>query len=162
MAAALPRFVAALPEPDHRSAVESVVARFEVVPLGLDLARLADRPRRPVPHRPPVILWPHRWEADKDPAAFGRALAKLEEAGIDFTLALAGEDPGAGSDDALAARRAVIERFRHRLMAVGPFERADYEWLLGESDLIVSCAHHDFFGAAVVGGGGGWSGPGPA
>lgn len=100
-------------------------------------------------HRP-VILWPHRWERDKDPEAFLGALRKVREAGLDFGLVLAGQDPPSGSAIAETERQAVEEEFADNIVASGDFDRADYVHYLTECDLVVSCARHEFFGIAIV------------
>lgn len=135
---ALPIWAAAQPEP---LPIDRIIERFDVVPVGVE---------PPVGERAPsdgspIILWPHRWEPDKAPEVFQRALSKLIGAGIDFRLVLAGEDPGAAP-----ARAAVVSEHAERILAVGPFERDEYESLLHVADIVVSCAEHEFFGIAVV------------
>lgn len=98
----------------------------------------------------PVILWPHRWERDKDPAAFLAALRKVRDASFDFGLVLAGQDPPSGSSIAADERAAVEEEFADNVVASGDFERDEYLEYVAQSDLVVSCARHEFFGVAVV------------
>ncbi len=135
---ALPAWAAAHPEP---LPVDKVVEGFHVVPVGVEF---------PVGTRrssggPPTILWPHRWEPDKAPEVFHRALRKLADAGLDFRLILAGEDPQGSS-----VRADIVQEHADRLVACGPFERAEYERWLFAADIVVSCAEHEFFGIAVV------------
>jgi glycosyltransferase involved in cell wall biosynthesis len=158
----LPAFVAQLPDPSHRPFVEPVLDRFEVLPVGLDLGpflapdRQPDRPDGPDrapdpgPERGPRVVWPHRWEADKDPAAFERALAKAEAAGHRFQLILAGPDPAAGSTQAVEARGRIGERFGSRVVATGPFDLDRYRRLVASADIVVSCALQENFGIGVV------------
>ena len=98
----------------------------------------------------PVILWPHRWERDKDPAAFLAALRKVKDAALDFGLVLAGQDPPSGSTVAADERSAVEQEFADHIVASGDFERDEYLEYVAQSDLVVSCAKHEFFGVAVV------------
>lgn len=152
---ALGAFLAQLPDLSHLPLLDRVVARFEVHPVGLDLAELvAASSSRPGPGgrvgEDPVIVWPHRWEADKDPAAFLAALAKAEAAGVGFRLVLAGPDPAAGSSQAAAARQAVVDRFGPRVVAAGPFTPDRYRELVATSDVVVSCAVQENFGVGVV------------
>lgn len=149
---ALPRFIDGLPDDSHQPSLRSVIGRFDVVPVGVDVPAPTPTERSATETTPtgPVILWPHRWEHDKDPAAFVAALAKVVAAGHDIGLILAGEDPAAGSDDASAARHELVARFTDRVVAFGPFDDAEYRHMLGRADIVVSCAKHDFFGVAVV------------
>lgn len=98
----------------------------------------------------PVILWPHRWERDKDPAAFLAALRKVQEAGLDFGLVLAGQDPPSGSTQACEERSAAESEFADHIVASGDFDRDEYLEHVAHSDLVVSCAKHEFFGVAIV------------
>ncbi len=141
----LPAFVDRFPDHDHRRYLDDIVGSFETLPLGLDLSWATPGIDR-VDGAGPVVLWPHRWEADKDPAAFVRAIDRIADAGIAFRMVLAGE-AGPLDDD---TRRDVLERHRPRVLASGPFSTEDYHSWVSRSDVVVSCAHHDFFGGAIA------------
>jgi glycosyltransferase involved in cell wall biosynthesis len=148
----LPGFLAGLPDHSHLPSMEEVVGRFEVLPVGVDVAAVrASVAERDQPAAGcPVLLWPHRWEPDKDPIAFASALARLAATGAAFNLILAGEDPPGGSTFAERSRQDVLTRFGDRVLASGPFERSRYLELLGRADLVVSCAKQELFGVGVV------------
>ncbi|MEL7207971.1 MAG: DUF3524 domain-containing protein [Actinomycetota bacterium] len=139
-----------LPDTSHVPKIEEVTKRFAVEPVGVDIATFGSLPQVPVPDGPPVILWPHRWEADKDPEAFGNALVKAASAGHEFGLILAGEDPSGFSGPAAEARQRIADTFGARVLAVGPFDDARYRMALARADIVVSCAKHEFFGVAMV------------
>ena len=139
-----------LPDQSHVPRIEEVTKRFVVEPVGVDVQGILDLPEVPIPPGPPVILWPHRWEADKDPTAFGNALMKAAEAGHEFGLILAGEDPSGFSGSAAEARQRITQAFGARVLAVGPFDPARYRMALARADIVVSCAKHEFFGVAIV------------
>ena len=127
--------------------VEELAGRAEVMPLGLDLAAL-DR-HRPERHRdgPPLVLWNHRWEHDKDPEAFFAALFALAERGVDFEVAVLGQ--------AFRSYPPVFDQARERLgdrivrfgFAEDP---ADYAAWLWAADVLPVTSRHDFFGISVV------------
>ncbi len=152
VADALPGFVTNLPDKSHVPRLDEVVGRFEVFPVGVDLAEIAESDPYSVAVRtgPPVILWPHRWERDKDPAAFLRALDRVVASGLEFRLVLAGQDPPSGSAHAAAERAEAEKRFGSWIVAAGELDRADYLSAIRRCDLVVSCARHEFFGVAVV------------
>jgi glycosyltransferase involved in cell wall biosynthesis len=151
---ALPGFLQSLPDRTHEPMLDHVIGRFEVFPVGVDLAAVpAPDPLAgfdAAPTERPVILWPHRWERDKDPAAFLSALRKVDEAGLDFGLVLAGQDPPSGSTLAAEERAAAEREFADRIIASGELSRDEYLHHLAGCDLVVSCAKHEFFGIAVV------------
>jgi len=177
---ALPHFVTNLPDASHVPMLEQVVGRFEVFPVGVDLSYLPDEDPIPLidvsdgaerserdggegadqlldsvrsaarDTGPPVILWPHRWEWDKDPQAFIKALDKVVEAGLEFRLVLAGQDPPSGSNQARAEREEVEQKFGSWILMSGELDREEYLEALTRCDLVVSCARHEFFGVAVV------------
>ncbi len=151
---ALPAWASSLPEPIGQEAIEEVTSGFEVLPVGVDPAPKAEQfplelsptdQSIPGRTRDPIILWPHRWEPDKAPHVFSRAIDKLVAAGADFALVLAGHDP---ADSPI--RRELVERHGDRIVAIGPFSRREYEDWIHRSDVVVSCAEHEFFGVAVV------------
>jgi glycosyltransferase involved in cell wall biosynthesis len=120
----------------------------EVIPVGVDLAPIDElRPQAAPPDGPLRILWNHRWEFDKAPEAFFRVIERLENVGLDYELAVAGQSFRSAPDVFQWARR----QFAHRTRVFGTVpSREQYLRLLLESDVVVSTAIHEFFGIAVV------------
>jgi glycosyltransferase involved in cell wall biosynthesis len=143
----LPHLLKHFPDYNELWAVDVLRARSQVLPLGLDLARLdACRPEERPAGRP-VILWNHRWEYDKDPATFFRALYALAGEGLDFGLILIGESFRNQPAEFLEARQRLADRLVHFGYAE---DVASYARLLWQSDVVVSTALHEFFGVAIV------------
>jgi glycosyltransferase involved in cell wall biosynthesis len=132
-----------LPDFTHVGDIARVRARSEVLPVGVDLERLVDRPP---PSERPVVLWNQRWEYDKNPRAFFAGLYRLVDEGLDFDVLLAGENFRNVPDEFIEAERRLGKRLLHR----GFSPPGDYVKLLARSDVVVSTAHHEFFGVAVV------------
>ncbi len=119
-----------------------IAARSSVLYPGIEVQPAAARPERV-----PRILWNHRWEYDKRPAAFFRALAALQDEGVPFELVVVGENPQEEPKGFLEAR----ERFADRIVQWGYAESVeDYRRWLAESDIVVSTAKQENFGIAVV------------
>lgn len=143
----LPRLLKHFPDYNELWTVEALRSKSRVLPVGLDLARFdAHRPEQR-PYRRPVILWNHRWEYDKDPQTFFRALYALVEEGLDFGLILLGESFRNQPEEFLEARQRLSDRIVHFGYAE---DDALYSQLLWQADIVVSTALHEFFGAAVV------------
>jgi glycosyltransferase involved in cell wall biosynthesis len=143
----LPRLLKHFPEYNEMWLVKALRAKARVLPLGLDLARLdAGGPAESRSGRA-LVLWNHRWEYDKAPAEFFRAAYALADEGLDFGLVLLGESSRNLPAEFLEAR----ERLGERVVRFGYAEDAsDYARWLWRSDIVVSTALHEFFGAAVV------------
>lgn len=93
------------------------------------------------------IVWPHRWEHDKDPDAFFGAVAQLAAEGLDFEVAVAGQS-FRDVPDSISTAQAVLG---NRLIHVGePDGRAAYAELLAGADVAVSTARNEFFGLAMI------------
>lgn len=143
----LPRLLKHFPDHNELHTIAELRARSEVLSLGLSLSIL-DRYRPAAPASgPAIIVWNHRWEYDKNPGEFLRALHTLAERGIDFRVLFLGE--------AFVRVPPEFEEARHRLgeriLQFGYAEsRAEYARWLWQADIVVSTALHDFFGAAVV------------
>ncbi|MHB1294581.1 MAG: tRNA-queuosine alpha-mannosyltransferase domain-containing protein [Anaerolineae bacterium] len=143
----LPRLLKHFPDYNELQTVRALRARSEVLPLGMALRALdAHRPAEPR-RGPPLILWNHRWEYDKNPEGFLEALYSLAARGLDFRVVLLGEVfvrvPPAFEE----AKR----RLGDRIVQFGYVEGFEaYAQWLWRSDIVVSTAIHDFFGAAVV------------
>jgi glycosyltransferase involved in cell wall biosynthesis len=140
---ALPRFLRRYPDHRHTGEVARVAEAAAVLPVGVDAARFA-RPR--AEHDPPVVLWNHRWEYDKHPDAFFAALAALADAGVAFSVILAGASPPRAPQAFERART----RLGPRVIHFGTASDEEYPALLAAADVVVSTARHEFFGLAVV------------
>jgi glycosyltransferase involved in cell wall biosynthesis len=92
---------------------------------------------------PPIILWNHRWEADKRPDRLATALAEIAD--LDWRLALAGEHC---SRSPVAAT--LEAEYRERLVHAGYADDRTYRRLLAEAAIVVSTADQEFFGLAMV------------
>jgi glycosyltransferase involved in cell wall biosynthesis len=143
----LPRLLKHFPDYNELWAVDALRAKSQVLPLGLDLAHFdAFRPRQPTSGRP-LILWNHRWEYDKDPESFFRAIYILADEGLDFGLVVLGESFRNQPQEFLEARHRLPDHFVHFGYAA---DVPTYGRLLWEADIVVSTALHEFFGAAIV------------
>ena len=144
---ALPRLLKHFPDYTHLHRVPQVEAKAAVLPVGCDLRRLdAARDGTVRGSDPPLILWNQRWEYDKDPETFFRALYALVEEGIEFRVALAGSNVRQMPEEFEAAR----ERLGSRVVHYGRAGAQAYARLLWRSDVVTSTALHEFFGVAVV------------
>ena len=145
--AGLPALFGRSPDAPHAHLLDGVAARCSVVPVGVDLAGIPAPEERPAPDgRPPLVLWNHRWEHDKNPTAVFRALERLAGEGVAFEVAIAGENVRADPREMDEGRAALGDR----VVQFGHLPRADYLALLGRADLVVSAAHHEYFGISVV------------
>ena len=143
----LPRLLKHFPDYNELWLVDTLRARSQVLPLGLDLRRLAGHRPDSTGRGQPRILWNHRWEYDKDPETFFRAVYRLAEEGLDFELILLGESFRNWPEEFLEARQRLGDRIVHFGYAE---DVAAYARLLWQADIVVSTALHEFFGAAVV------------
>lgn len=129
------------------SGIEAIAQRSFVLPVGVELDWLDGHRTEVREGGPPVILWNHRWEFDKAPDAFCRAIRQLAADGVAFRLALAG-DPGPNPDAGLVA---LAHDLGSRVVQAGRVaDPAEYARLLWRSDVVVSTSRHEFFGVAMV------------
>ncbi|MEM0963597.1 MAG: DUF3524 domain-containing protein [Bacteroidota bacterium] len=149
---ALPDLLRRFPDFTHVGALPALRQKAEVLHLGLDLKGLDEaRPdaeaRKQREPGPPVILWNHRWEYDKNPEAFFRAINRLDDVGERFRLVLAGQTFA----EQPPAFRAGFRRYAERVLHFGYAESfSDYASLLWRSDVVVSTSIHEFFGVSMM------------
>jgi glycosyltransferase involved in cell wall biosynthesis len=154
----LPRLLKHFPDYNELDSVETLRTKSQVLPLGLDLRRFDEQ--QPAVGGPtgrlrsrqsavgqPLILWNHRWEYDKNPEEFFRALSVLAERGLDFGLAILGESFRRQPGEFLEAQRQLGERVRHAGYVP---DFVDYARWLWQADLLPVTSRHDFFGSSVV------------
>ena len=103
--------------------------------------------RRRAEAGPPLVVWNHRWEFDKQPAAFFAALRTVQRAGVAFEVALLGENAQYVPQEFIAARKWLGER----VVQYGYLpSRAAYLAVLGRGSVVVSTAIQENFGISVV------------
>jgi len=148
----LERFVEEIPDfmrefPDHqpKGLAEKIAAKSVVIPPPFDPA-LFDA-TRPVRSRRCRIVWPHRWEHDKNPDEFFSAVTLLAEEGHDFEVAVAGQSFRESEGLMREAAQALGDRLIH---CDEPANRAEYAALLASADVAVSTADNEFFGLAMI------------
>jgi glycosyltransferase involved in cell wall biosynthesis len=132
-----------MPDAVPRDWMPRIRDRSRVLPVPLPLPDVAPRVSLP-PSGGPLVLWNHRWEHDKDPDSFFRAVAAVE---APFRLAVCGER----FSDAPPVFEQARRRFADRIAHWGYLDsRNAYEDLLGRTDLVVSTALHEFFGISIL------------
>lgn len=98
---------------------------------------------------PLCIIWPHRWEHDKDPETFFSVILELHEIhSLKFSLIILGQSYGeAPSIFSEILTKLPSDYIRHWGFAPS---KTEYEQLLSEGDVVVSTAQHEFFGVAML------------
>ena len=120
--------------------------KSEVLYLGMNLKRF-DAYKMPKNQKIPLILWNHRWEYDKIPDEFFRALYLLKEKGVRFEVAILGEsykNKPACFEEAKTKLANEIVHFGY----VESFE--EYAHWLWKADILPVTSNQDFFGGSVV------------
>ncbi|MGK7905882.1 MAG: DUF3524 domain-containing protein [Synechococcus sp.] len=144
----LPRLLKHFPDYNHLDAIPKLQAKSQVLPVGLDLHKFDPYEKTPFTQKGSLrILWNQRWEYDKNPSEFFQALYELDKAGVPFEVVVAGENFRQQPAEFAEARRRLGDRIVH-------FGYADtltsYAQLLFNCDVVVSTAHHEFFGISVL------------
>jgi glycosyltransferase involved in cell wall biosynthesis len=149
--AALPQFLRRMPEFRPHWAIETIRARSAVRYPGCRLPSAPEGRPEAIPLPPlgeiPLVVWNHRWEFDKRPDVFFSVLAEVEARGVEFRLALLGENYQKVPKEFIAAR----ERWPGRVVQYGFLaERSAYLDWLRRGAVVVSTAAQENFGVSVV------------
>lgn len=142
----LPQFLKQFPDYPSLETIDMIRAKAQVLPLGLDL-KAFDMHRIDQKNEVPIILWNHRWEYDKNPESFYKALCDLRESGLTFQLVILGESYAASPP----VFQEIKETFSECILHFGYAETfADYAGWLWRSDILLVTSKQDFFGGSVV------------
>jgi glycosyltransferase involved in cell wall biosynthesis len=101
----------------------------------------------PAAGEPPLIIWNHRWEFDKNPELFFSVLEQVDGTGSSFKLALLGENYQKVPKAFIAARR----RWGQSIQQYGyvPSRERYLSWLR-RGGIVISTAEQENFGISVV------------
>jgi len=142
----LPRFVNRMPEYRPKWVSEEIRKKSTVLYPG---CRFSPEEEIDLPEagEPPLIIWNHRWEFDKNPELFFFVLRQVDETGKEFRLALLGENFQKVPKAFIAARR----RFRQSIEQYGYVSpREQYLSWLRRGAIVISTADQENFGISVV------------
>jgi len=143
--AEIPDFLRQFPDHQPRGLEQIIAAKSTVLPPPFDpVAFDAVSPSRSQRCR---ILWPHRWEHDKNPEQFFSAVMQLASEGLEFEVAIAGQSFRETEGLMREAAHALGDRLVH---CSEPADRRAYAELLASADIVVSTAGNEFFGLAMV------------
>ena len=142
----LPGFIRMMPDFRPKWVIDKIHSKSAVCHPGCHLSA-APRPVWPTPKTPPVVIWNHRWEFDKQPEIFFDALSRVADKGIDFRLAILGE----AYDTVPESFKTARHRFKEKIIHCGYVrDKAEYlEWLRTGS-VVISTAIQENFGISIV------------
>jgi glycosyltransferase involved in cell wall biosynthesis len=140
------RMLKAMPDSRGMDAIATARDKSRVLPLGINLKDLhCDAAAKA--DGPPVFIWNHRWEYDKDPDLFFEVMQSLQSKGAAFKLIVCGES--------YERYPSVFDRveslFRDELLHFGYAEnRRAYRALLAKATVIPVTNKQEFFGQSVM------------
>ena len=133
---------------DPVSVITQIEDKSTVIPVGIDKAPF-DRARANRKNRkgkPLRVVWPHRFEHDKNPDDFFSVLLELADEGLLFEIIACGRTYGDIPPIMIEAK----EKLGSRIIQWGFLERAKYAEALASSDVVVSTAYQETQGLAVI------------
>jgi len=143
----LPTFLKQFPDDRELQNVEKIKAKSQVLHLGMDLKRLDKFRSAEIKNEVPILLWNHRWEYDKNPEAFFKALFRLKEERIAFQLIVLGDQYKKVPSIFAEAK----EKLKQEIIHFGYSDDfSAYAKCLWQADILPVTSNQDFFGGSVV------------
>jgi len=128
--------------------VDAIRNKSSIIYPGIDFAGI-DEIKSPIeaPDEPPIIIWNHRWEYDKNPELFFQTLFRLDERGINFRLVILGQSFNHHPD----IFQKAFNRLSHKIIHIGYLtDKTEYYKWLRRGTVVVSTAEHEFYGMAII------------
>jgi len=133
------------PDEVPKGLVEQLQAHSDVLPVPIELLSSENRIEEKNITSPVQIVWNHRWEYDKQPDVFFKAMEKLKQEGLSFQLHILGQSFRNQPECFAHAEQSLNEE----ILTFGYQSRADYLDILSSADIVVSSSLHDFQGLSL-------------
>lgn len=91
------------------------------------------------------LVWPHRWEHDKNPQLLTNVLFDLDQRQIPYSISIVGEQ----YDERLECFNEIQMKLSTRIKHFGYLSREDYLKCLMDCDIVISTANHEFYGVSM-------------
>ena len=134
--------------PDHNNldTINEIKDKSSVLKIAIDLKKF-DKTIKQTKNDLPIILWNHRWEEDKNPDTFFKALFKLKNSNINFKLIVTGQSFSNQPAIFNEARSILSDNIIHW----GYCESfQEYATLLEKANIELVCSNQDFFGISAI------------
>ena len=146
---AITKFLKQFPDYNDLHNVDILKSKSQVAYLGLELNQL-DCPYNncsEFKNTPPIILWNHRWEYDKNPTLFFNTLTNIKKKGYEFKLIIIGEQFDTEMEIFTFAR----EYFKNDIIHFGYCESVkEYKNYLWMADILPVTSIQEFFGISIM------------
>ena len=140
----LPKFLRQFPDHQNLETISTIASKSKVLYLGLDLQALEAVAPTKIDIDPPIILWNHRWEYDKNPELFFSVLAQLN---IPFQLVVLGASFKSSPSTFEKAKSTFANQILHWGFTESFDEYASWLW---KADIALTTSFQDYFGGSVV------------
>lgn len=91
------------------------------------------------------LIWPHRWEHDKNPQLLTETVLELNKRMLPFKISIIGESFQAIPE----CFDGIHEKLGDKLVNFGYLSREDYLKCLIDGDIVISTADHEFYGVSM-------------
>lgn len=96
--------------------------------------------------KPLHLIWPHRWEHDKNPQFLVNTLLELNKRQVDFRVSILGER----TQSIPECFENIGELLKEKLINFGFLGKDEYYRALLDGDVVISTAGHEFYGVAML------------
>jgi len=143
----LEKLLSRLPDCTDMNTLDVIRKKSRVIYPGIDTDIFDRQIHQPTSGMPPLVIWNHRWEYDKNPQLFFMTLEALKTEKIPFRLAVLGE----GKINSPEEFRTAADTFRDRITHIGFVEDPnDYAKHLLSGDILPVTSYQDFFGISIM------------
>ncbi|XP_035908561.1 glycosyltransferase-like domain-containing protein 1-like [Anopheles stephensi] len=141
-------FLNIVPNMSFKGVREKIAPKCEVLYYPVEFSNLSTRTdeKEDKENKPLHIIWPHRWEHDKNPEQLLEALLALQEKGVSFHISILGER----FETIPKCFENLEDQLPGKVLQFGPLAREDYRRTLAEGDVVLSTALHEFYGVAML------------